>query len=220
MQFQAKLHKARASTSRWRPDRRGYLGAVLFAGALAYGCAQSAYDPAPWDGDTELDEQEFPASVEDTDASLPTGRSNSAAEPATVGSATTSSGEIEARASADAATGTKTLPEAGAGSASGGRADAGSDAGSRDASVNARDAGDGTLDAGAGKSASPDAGAKTDAGSAPTTRDAGTGASSSSNTCKENADCPSSKCGIAAPFACCSNRKCGCSWFDLAYCQT
>jgi hypothetical protein len=192
---------------------------------LAYGCAQSAYDPAPWDGDGELDEQEFPASVEDTDASMATSRS--AAGPATATSPTTSSGEIETRASADAAADTKSIPEAGAASASGGRADAGSDAGSRDASVSARDAGvsardagDGTLDAGAGKSASPDAGAKTDAGRAPTTRDAGTGTGSTSTTCKENADCPSSKCGISAPFACCGNGKCGCSWFDLAYCQT
>jgi hypothetical protein len=108
-----------------------------------------------------------------------------------------------------------------------GRGDADSaDAGTRDAGTTA-DAG--TRDAGAAADASTrDAGVR-DAGSSPAdagavtpdagTRDAGAPADAGGGgSCKTENDC-NNDCSVAGPIRCCSENRCGCSWFALAYCS-
>jgi hypothetical protein len=61
MHPRARPNAADGSQRQPRTPRRRYFGAALFLGAVAYGCAQSAYDPAPYDGDAQYEAEDLPA---------------------------------------------------------------------------------------------------------------------------------------------------------------
>jgi hypothetical protein len=205
------MHPA-LSAPRRRPlpgGRAVRLGLVLFGLA---GCAESAIT----DGDPDTDFQPSladEAGSSDADSGAPdAGRPASGEDPSPPWTPLDAGGAqpgLDAGTSDAGSTGTGSS-DAGArdaGSADAGARDAGTaaDAGVRDAGV--RDAGSPQADAGGG---TPDAG----------TRDAGTAvdAGGGSGSCNTAEDC-NNDCSVAGPIRCCSENRCGCSWFTLAYCS-
>jgi hypothetical protein len=235
MNYGVKRHSGVVDRGRVLARRSGHFGMALVAGALVFGCAQSAYDPTPWEGDSAFDGTEFPA--EPIDPGLDSDAAHNApgtktadGEPATsdaddAGAADSDADGAEAATSDADGGATRTADEGpDAGAASTVPVDAGAAAPPADASEPGvvRDAGTGVSpqDGGVKQNASDAGSPPADAGST-SPRDAGTGSvpKNTAKTCSENSDCSSAKCGLSAPFACCAIGRCGCSWLRYTYCE-
>jgi hypothetical protein len=230
-----KRHSGAVDRGRVCAHRNGHFGVSLLAGALVFGCAQSAYDPTPWEGDSAFDGTEFPAEPSDggpdSDAARNVPSTETAdGEPATSDADDASPADSDASDSeaaiseADGGT-TRTVDEGpGAGDAGTAHVDSGAAAPPADASAPSvltdAAAGESPRDGGVRQGASDAGVAPADAGST-SPRDAGTGSvpQNTAKTCSANSDCSSAKCGLSAPFACCAIGRCGCSWLRYTYCE-